>query len=112
MTEDTQPMQENADRFSQLIPAIDYALYVNRSGSYYMDRVVAFGLTEVGLNPPNPFRSQFGRMVPIIALIETVDGVTTSILREGRGVLMHASSFSNDQDKIAAMKTGKPVGRR
>jgi len=111
MSQESNIYHEVADRFSQVIPANDFALYVQRDGHFYMERVIAFGLTEVGLHPPNPFRSQTGRMVPIVARLEVVEGVRTTVLREGKGILMHLSSFSSDQDKIAALKTGKPVGR-
>lgn len=100
-----------AERFFQIIPADDYALLVKRDGAQYMERVVAFGITDIGLNPPNPFRSQSGRVVPIVARHEIVNGELTSVLREGRGTLLHATAFAADQSKIAALKTGKPVGR-
>lgn len=111
MNEDITSTNDIAERFMQIIPADDYALLVKRDGAQYMERVVAFGVTEIGLNPPNPFRSQSGRVVPIIAKLELIDGEPVSVLREGKGVLLHASSFTNDAHKNTALKTGKPVGR-
>lgn len=111
MSDETHFESELAERFFQIIPAEDYALLVKREGHAYMERVVAFGVTDVGLNPPNPFRSQMGRVVPIVARVEIIDGDVVTVLREGKGALLHASTFSADQNKIAALKTGKPVGR-
>jgi len=100
----------NSERFFQMMPADDYALVVKRDGATYIDRVVAFCLTDSGVENPNPFKmGSVGRMVPVVARYNVIDGEVSTTLVEGEGVLVHTSSFGTDQNKVTAMKSGKPL---